>query len=310
MHLMIPFASVLSEAGQQALETLALPRLDQLLARLVAAECDAGDEYSLSPPHERALARAIGLAGGDGTIPWAACAAARDGIDTGDLAWALLTPVHWQLAADHVNLLDPSALALDETESRALLEALREIFESEGYALAYGAPLRWYVAHESLADLPCASLDRVIGRDVDLWLTDDARVQRVRRLQNEVQMLLYTHPINERREARGALPVNSFWLSGCGVRQQATYPRDLRVDDRLRAPALAGDWAAWAEAWHTLDADTLRDALGLLSDREPLTLTLCGERNAQRFESQPTALWSRIARRLRSSQPRFVLGTL
>ena len=310
MHLMIPFASVLSEAGQQALQTLALPQLDKLLARLTAVERDSGDEYSLSPPHERAVAHAIGLVGGDGSLPWAACAAARDGVDAGDLAWGLLTPVHWQLAADHVNLLDPMALALDESESRALLEAVREVFESEGFRLTYGAPLRWYAAHASLADLPCASLDRVIGRDVDLWLTDDPRARLVRRLQNEVQMLLYTHPINEQREARGALPVNSFWLSGCGARQPSTHPSELRIDERLRAPALAGDWAAWAAAWHALDAGAVRDALRRVESGEALALTLCGERHAQRFESRPMALWSRITQRLRSPQPRFVLEAL
>ena len=309
MHLMIPFASVLSEAGQQALQTLALPRLEKLLARLSAVESDSGDEYSLSPPHERALAQAIGLAGGDGALPWAACAAARDGIDTGSLAWGLLTPAHWQLAADHVNLLDPAALGLDEGESRALLEAVREVFESEGFVLAYGAPLRWYAAHESLAALPCASLDRVIGRDVDLWLTNDPRARLVRRLQNEVQMLLHSHPINEQRETRGALPVNSFWLSGCG-RYSATRAPDLRVDERLRAPALAGDWAAWADAWHALDADALHGALGCFARGEALILTLCGERRAQRFESRRLDPWSRFALRLRPPQPRFVLEAL
>jgi len=310
MHLMIPFASVLSEAGQQALQTLALPRLDQLLARLVATERDSGDEYSLSPPHERALAQVIGLVGADGTLPWAACAAARDRIDTGERAWGLLTPVHWQLAADHVNLLDPMALALDESESRVLFEAVRELLEGDGYALAYGAPLRWYLAHETLADLPCASLDRVIGRDVDLWLTEDPRAGLVRRLQNEVQMLLHTHPVNEQREARGALPVNSFWLSGCGTRQPTTEPPGLRVDGRLRSPALAGDWDAWAQAWQALDASVLRDALGRLHAGKPLALTLCGERHAQRFESRRQDLWSRLARRMRSPQPRFVLEGL
>ncbi len=310
MHLMIPFASVLAEAGQQALRTLALPRLEKLLARLRPLDTDRGDEYSLSPPHERALARAIGLRGSDGMLPWAACEAARDGLDTGDLAWGLLTPAHWQLAADHINLIDPAALALDDSESRALLEAVRESFDHAGYAPAYGAPLRWYVAHESLADLPCASLDRVIGRDVDMWLTDDPRVRTMRRLQNEVQMLLYTHPINEAREARGALTVNSFWLSGCGVRQPATRPPDLQVDERLRAPALAGDWSGWAQAWQALDAQALADALRDAERGLPVELTLCGERHAQRFTSKSADLWSRLTQRLRAPQPRVLLEAL
>ncbi len=310
MHLMIPFASVLAEAGQQALQTLALPRLETLLARLTPVDIDRGDEYSLSPPHERALARAIGLHGGDGTLPWAACEAARDGIDTHDLAWGLLTPAHWQLAADHVNLIDPAALGLDDAESRALLEAVRASFDGAGFALAYGAPLRWYAAHASLADLPCASLDRVIGRDVDLWLTDDPRMRTLRRLQNEVQMLLYTHPINAAREARGAPTVNSFWLSGCGVRQAATRPHDLQLDERLRAPALAGDWPGWAQAWQALDAQAIADALQRVERGEPVELTLCGERHAQRFASKRADLWSLLTQRWRTPQPRVLLEAL
>ena len=90
---------------------------------------------------------------------------------------------------------------------------------SEGYTLAWGAALRWYVAHESLQGLATASLDRVIGRNIDAWLPRQPEAKRLRRLQNEVQMLLHRHPVNEAREAAGALPVNSFWLSGCGAWQ-------------------------------------------------------------------------------------------
>ena len=112
--------------------------------------------------------------------------------------------------------------------------------------------MRWYVSHPSLAGLPCASVDRVIGRNVDLWLRTDAaggtdpRLRLLRRLQNEVQMLLFTHPINEQREDRGVLPVNSFWLSGCGPAQPVDARRSAcRWRTGLRAAALTGDWAAW-----------------------------------------------------------------
>ncbi len=72
MHLLIPFAAPLSEAGRQALATLALPRLQALLGRMTEVERDEADEWCLSPPHERALARALGWQGGSGLLPWAA----------------------------------------------------------------------------------------------------------------------------------------------------------------------------------------------------------------------------------------------
>ena len=49
---------------------------------------------------------------------------------------------------------------------------MHPLFDSEGYVLTWGAPLRWYIAHESLSELPTASIDRVIGRNVDRWLPD------------------------------------------------------------------------------------------------------------------------------------------
>jgi hypothetical protein len=196
---------------------------------------------------------------------------------------------------------DPDDLALDEAGSRELFAAVLGLFTSEGYAMHYGAPLRWYLAHESLAELPCASLDRVIGRNVDRWLGSDPAMRTLRRLQSEVQMLLYTHPANGRREAGGQLPVNSFWLSGCGMAQPEATPA-LRIDARLRSPALAEDWAAWAKAWQALDEGPLAEALAAVEAGLPVRLTMCGERAAVTFETAPRgplhrlrAAWSRPA---------------
>ncbi|HRP27983.1 MAG TPA: hypothetical protein PLG77_06090 [Burkholderiaceae bacterium] len=311
MHVMVPFASTLSEACVHALRDLQLPNLSRLLARLAPTVREGGDEYALSMPHERAFASALGWQGADGCLPWAARLAQTDGIDTGgELAWGLLTPVHWHLAADHVALVDPAELALADAESRALLEAVQPLFESEGWRIEYGAPLRWYAAHASLRDLPCAAIERVIGRNVDIWMPADPRVALVRRLQSEVQMLLYTDATNEAREARGALAVNSFWLSGCGVRQTPSAAPDLHVDDALRASALAEDWADWADAWRALDAGPIAELLRAAGRGEPVALTLCGERHAQRFEASRQSFWQRAGAALRSPAVAPVLEAL
>jgi hypothetical protein len=300
MHLLIPFAVPLSEPGRQALRGLGLPNLSSLLSLLAPGDVDAGDEWSLSTPQERALARAVGWAGSDGRLPWAARAAAGDGVigaaDADDLAWGLLTPCHWHLGTEQVSLLDPALLTLDATASRALFDAASGLFTSLGYLLRWGAPLRWYVAHESLADLPCASLDRVIGRNIDRWLGADPRQRALRRLQGEVQMLLHDHPINEARQAQGLLPVNSVWLSGCGVAQPAQRPAP-QLDERLRAPALADDWAAWAKAWETLDSGPLRELLAAARAGNDVQLTLCGERSSRPWRSAPRNAWQKLAGR-------------
>ncbi len=309
MHLLIPFASTLSEAGMQAMRDLDLPLLSRLVARLEPSPAQGSDEYTLNPPHERALGAYWGWRGDDGALPFAAAHASADGLSTGDRAWGELTPVHWHVGQDHVSLADPQDLHLDEAESREYLETIRPLFESEGWTIAWGAPTRWYAAHNSLDGLPCASLDRVIGRNVDLWLQAHPQARLVRRLQNEVQMLLYTHSLNERRESRGELTLNSFWLSGCG-RSQPVRADGPVVDERLRAPALAEDWATWSEAWRALDAGPVGRLLEQAQRGERVELTLCGERRAQRFAAGRPSAWQRLTQPWRKAPVRAVLEAL
>jgi hypothetical protein len=286
VHLIVPFAAPLSDAGRDALSRLATPALDALLAQCREAGRDDGDEWTPDAPHERALARALGWrVAPDVPLPWAARQARADGIEVGQAPWGLLTPAHWRVGTDAIHLADPRSLDLDATASRMLFDAVRPLFESDGFSIVWGAPLRWYASHPSFAQLATASLDRVVGRSIDRWLPAQAEARPVRRLQNEVQMLLHTHPLNEQREAEGALPVNSFWLSGCGI-AQAEATHDAQLDERLAAPALTEDWPAWSSAWGALDA-----ALPSL----PLTrLTLCGERGAMSWEPAARSLINRM----------------
>lgn len=70
MHLIVPFAGTASPAGQHALKDLSLPNLERLLARLSPVHALGQDEFSLSLPHELALADARGWSLVDGALPW------------------------------------------------------------------------------------------------------------------------------------------------------------------------------------------------------------------------------------------------
>jgi hypothetical protein len=286
MHLVVPFAS--AWANTHAPDT---PHIHRLLQQGQETSRDEADELQPLLPHERLLARAWGWHGG---APFAARQAQHDGIAVGNAAWGLLTPVHWQVGAEAIHLADPAELHLSEADSRTLLELLRPWFEGEGFTVAWGAPLRWYVAHPSLATLSAASLDRVLGRNVDRWLPGEPEARLIRRLQNEAQMLLHTHPINQAREARGVSTVNSFWLSGCGV-AQAEAAHDVQVDHRLRAPSLAQDADALAQAWAALDARVGQGGLRQLS--------LCGERSAITWTPARRSATQQLWRRLTQPAP-------
>lgn len=290
MHLIVPFAGVLSEAGRHTAQSLSLPSLQRLFARAQAGSAIGGDERSLSAPHEMALAGALGWPAIDGRLPLAARMAVHDGVDTGARAVGLLTPVHLHLGTEQVTMTDPDSLALDDADARALFDALLPLFADEGFDLHWGTAQRWYLVHDSLAAWPTASLDRVIGRNIDAWITD-APGQRIwPRLHSETQMLLHGHPINARRESQGLSSVNSVWLSGCGA-PLAASGEEPRIDDRLRGPVLGEDWAAWAEAWHALDAGPIT---ALLDGADGTVLTLAGERSHRPFTLQHTSSWQRL----------------
>jgi hypothetical protein len=304
MHLIVPFAGVASEAGRQALHDLPLPHLQRLLGRLQPSAPDTADDMSLSPPHERALARALGWPVDDGRLPLAAREARALGLPAAPWAW--LTPVHLHVGTEQFTMTDPATLALDEATSRQLLDAVRPLLETEGFTLHWAAPDRWLGAHPMFESLPTASLDRVIGRTVDPWLPDLRAARLLRRLQNEVQMLLYTHPLNDQREAAGLPTVNSFWVSGSGVLPPGSSAQAPVLDDRLRGPALAEDWVAWREAWSRLDAETLAP----LAHRPDVMLTLAGERAAVTLHLQPQGPWGRLSSFFKRPAPWALLERL
>lgn len=297
LHLLLPAAGAQGEALAQALPGLALPQLQRLLNSLAPADRLRTEDTDPAMPHELALAQALGWPQAAGHLPWAAWESQTWGPPC---AW--VRPCHWQVGTDRILMGDPGALQLGEAESQALLAAMAPYFAEDGITLTHGqTPGAWLATGEVFRDLPTASLERVVGRNINAWLPDAATPTgaALRRLQNEMQMLLYTHPLNDAREQRGQPVVNSFWLTGAGVLpNDVSPPPGLAIDDRLAAPALRGDAAAWAAAWRALDAGPVAGLLQAHNQGQAVRLTLCGERVAQSWVSPPAGLWPRLRRAL------------
>lgn len=300
-HLLIPGAAPPAEAepaparGPDPVPEPALPNLRALLTAMVAESRIECDDDSPAMPFELALAHLHGLPGVPGYIPWAAFETATMGAPC---AW--VRPCHWRVGSDHLLLTPPEDLALDESASRTLLAAMDPYFREDGIALAWrgGSPGAWLACGEPLRGLRTISTDRAAGRRLTPAVFDGtgAAAATLRRLQNEMQMLLYTHPVNELRHRQGLVPVNSFWVTGAGVLDSAPAPQPgVAVEHRLRAAALQRDGAAHAQAWREVDATACAGLLTRLRGGEPVRLTLCGERAAQTFAVAPTGFQQRIS---------------
>ena len=304
-HLIVPFAQCSGDDWLQVVSALALKNLDQLLRGMKLIATDSGQAESLSPPHERVLATAWGLPqSADGLIPWAADEA-KGAYGQG---WAFITPCHWSMGREHATLTDPAALDLSENESRSLLAAMQPYFSTEGITLHYAQPTRWLAEGDVFCSLPTASLDRVLGRNVDKWLPP---CKTIKLLQNEMQMLLYTLPINDERTAKGQRSVNSFWVSGSGaVNESAAGQPQVITATNLMHAAFATDWVAYGQAWAQLESTLIAKHLAQQKKGQPVRLSLCGEANAMTFETTQQGILSKFKGFLSSQPPINMLKQL
>ena len=292
-HLLIADAHPLLPEGSALPALPPLPRLEALLRRLQVSDTLTCDDDAPDTPLERALARAHGLPGAPGQVPWAAFDTATLGTPC---AW--LRPCHWQLGMDHITLLPPEQLPLTEAESRALLAAVQPLLHEDGVALTYQRPDAWLAQGELLRGLTTWSMARAaqqpLTREVLSHAPTPAQGAHLRRLQNELQMLLYTQPVNDAREQAKRWPVNALWIEGAGVLDGPTpqNPR-VRVENRL-APAATPDLAAWQAAWQAIDADSVAQLARQLASGADVRLTLCGPRRALNLRPA-TGLGARVS---------------
>jgi hypothetical protein len=296
-HLLIPFASVSSEAAAKYVQDLKLPHLRQLLSTLSLVNSDIGTEESFSSPHERVLARAQGLPIVDGYIPWAAQKAFDLGLDGEQTQpWCFVTLCHSVVGNGSMTMEDPAQLQVSEAESRQLLADMMPYFAEDGLTLHYLESSLWLCSGVPLRDVRTASLDRVIGQDLAPWQPAQGDAAKLRRLQNEMQMLLYTHTVNNVRSHARAATINSIWLHGTGdlTKVNGQVSTNISIPRVLADAALKEDWPIWVKVWEQLDATACADLLKRIQTGESVILTLCGERSALRYEWRQKTVFERI----------------
>jgi hypothetical protein len=247
LHLLLPFALPAAAEASTALYDIQSPALDKLLARATLVERVIGEDFQRTLPHERWVARQFGTvasgAGAADEAPLAPYMLRADGGEPGTSTWACVQPVHVRIAHDHLVLIDPASLALTDDEASTLLDVARPLIEELGVRIEAPKPSRWYLASDAFGTLAGASPLRASGRNIEIWLPHEAHTgERSRawmKLQNEVQMAWFEHPVNEAREARGLPSVNSIWFHAQGAAQPVKSPFIRVLSDAAATRGLA-----------------------------------------------------------------------
>jgi hypothetical protein len=247
LHLLLPFALPAAADASTALHDIRSPALDRLIARATLAERVVGEDFQRTLPHERWVARQFGAlpsgAAAADEAPLAPYMLRADGGEPGNATWACVQPVHVRIAHDHLVLIDPASLDLSDDEASALLAVARPLIEELGVRIEAPRPTRWYLSGDGFGTLAGASPLRASGRNIEIWLPHEAhsgeRSRAWMKLQNEVQMAWFEHPINEAREARGLPAVNSIWFHAQGAAQPVRSPFARVFSDAAATRGLA-----------------------------------------------------------------------
>jgi hypothetical protein len=301
-----------------------LPALETLLARGSLQPCPAEGV-------EGAVCEALGITR-QHDWPLAPITLAVDGGEAGDAYWLRADPVHLRVMRDRV-VLAGGDLELAREEVDALAASIGGHFGNDFSPLPLH-PQRWYLRFPLAPRLTTTPLSVAVGRDIEPLQPQGQDALLFRARMNELQMLLHAHPVNQAREARGELPVNSLWLWGggrqpnppafplpvyasnpevqalaafCGMRAQAlpVHPdtqllaaAGIVLLDALNRSGQVGDAYGWREALQKLEQDWFVPLSGMLRRIGPRGLRLVDPVNGKALNLHADDAW-RVWRRPR-----------
>jgi len=242
VHLVIPDLFLPEAIAAEVCADLRLPALEKLLAR-------GRSENLQAAPLENQLCELFGVTCA-ADAPVAPVSAVFDGLAAG--YWLRADPVHLRLQRDQMLLIGVLP-GVDEAEQ--FCASLNSYFTGQGMEFFAPHPQRWYVRLEALPRIRTTPISGVLGGNMRGALPTGEDAARWHQLFNEIQMVLFAHPLNQAREERGELMINSVWLWGTGGavgKLQKSY--DSASSDEVLVEMFAAaagiPFAAWPKQWN------------------------------------------------------------
>ncbi len=149
--------------------------------------------------------------------------------DAGTGYFLFADPVHLLLQRDSFSLSAPELMALTAEETASLLDSLNRHFASDGLRFIAGASGHWYLQLAESPSIVTCHPGLALDRDIRTFLPRGSGAARWHRLGNEIQMLLYGHAVNQRRESLGQAACNSLWFWGGGKLPQKSAAMSIRA---------------------------------------------------------------------------------
>jgi hypothetical protein len=140
------------------------------------------------------------------------------GNETQGAYWLYAAPMHLALQRDTFSL--AGVLTLMPEESAALTAALNKHFSfddnSPDNLQFFWHQDKWFLRLNNNPNITTHAPQAALNKAVGTYLPAGEGAMQWAAFTNELQMLLFEHPINQAREARGLPAVNSIWCYGGG----------------------------------------------------------------------------------------------
>lgn len=320
VHVVVPDLLLPQSLAKDVCAGLSLPGLERFLAR---SKVESLSVHSL----ESWLCEAFAVP--DSAI--APVTLLADGLLPGTAYWMRADPVHLRL--DRAQMILQTNISVSLEEAQQLCAYLDQHFIGTGMRFFAPHPQRWYMRLDYDPELKTHSVYQVEGRNSRFYLPQGAVALKWHSVMNEIQMVLYGHPINQACAERGALPPNSLWLWGggrnvalprifdqlCGdseltmsfaraanithvrtLAEKADVENTLYVYEGLSAALRRGDFYAWRESALKLEQECLTPLINLLvaGEIDRITLDVLQEDVSRRYELTRAMLW-KVWRRAR-----------
>ncbi len=152
-------------------------------------------------------------------LPHAALAWQQAGNESGGAYWLYAAPVHLVLQRDSFSLAGPVPLPLDLEEAEALTRSLNMHFAADGLQFFWHQQ-QWFLRLQQNPHIETAHPQRAVNQDINAFLPKGSGASAWASFQNELQMLLFEHPVNTAREKKRLPVMNSVWCYGGGQLEQ------------------------------------------------------------------------------------------
>ncbi len=118
---------------------------------------------------------------------------------------------------DTAVLMPPESLLLSGAEIGSIVTDLNAFLQEDGLRVVAPDANRWYLCGDGLPDMPRPPAAQRAYSHIGPDATADGEAQvrkRMKTLSAEIEMYLYTHPVNEQRRAQGKPTVSGLYVWG------------------------------------------------------------------------------------------------